>query len=151
MPGMLLGSWNINGDSDISPQDSWWSKGGRPLGKQIENTLISTYDRRCIWGPGDILLYSANIYWAPVLYMTFCSTLKTQWWKSQELFLPNIHWKDRCWSSNTLVTWYEEPSHWKRLWCWERLKAGGEADDRGWDCWVASPTQWTPVWANFRK
>jgi len=50
----------------------------------------------------------------------------------------NIHWKDWCWSnSNTLATWCEELTHWKRLWCWERLKAGGEGDDRGWDGWMA--------------
>ena len=36
----------------------------------------------------------------------------------------------------------------KRPWCWERLKAGGEGDDRGWDGWMASPTQWTWVWVN---
>ena len=35
--------------------------------------------------------------------------------------------------------------------CWERLKAGGEGDDRGWDGWMASPTQWTQVWANSRR
>ena len=34
--------------------------------------------------------------------------------------------------SNTLATWCEELTHWKRPWCWERLKAGGEGDDRGW-------------------
>ena len=39
----------------------------------------------------------------------------------------------------------------KRLWCWERLRAGGEGDDRGWDGWMASPTQWTGVWANCRR
>ena len=33
-----------------------------------------------------------------------------------------------------------------RPWCWERLKAGGEGDDRGWDGWMASLTQWTWVW-----
>ena len=49
---------------------------------------------------------------------------------------------------NTLATWWEEPTHWKRPWCWERLKAGGEGDDRGWDGWMASPTQWTWVWVN---
>ena len=38
-------------------------------------------------------------------------------------------------------------AHWKRPLCWERLKAGGE-DDRGWDGWMASLTQWTWVWAN---
>ena len=31
----------------------------------------------------------------------------------------------------------------KRPWCWERLKAGGEGDDREWDGWMTSPTQWT--------
>ena len=33
------------------------------------------------------------------------------------------------------ATWCEELTHWKRPWCWERLKAGGEGDDRGWDGW----------------
>ena len=58
-----------------------------------------------------------------------------------------IHWKDWSWSSSTLATWCEEPTHWKRPWCWERLRAGGEGDDRGWDGWMASPTRWTWVWA----
>jgi len=49
---------------------------------------------------------------------------------------------------NTLATWCEELTHWKRLWCWEELWAGGEGDDRGWDGWMASPTQWTWVWVN---
>ena len=35
------------------------------------------------------------------------------------------------WNSKTLATWCEEPTHWKRPWCWESLKAGGEGDDRG--------------------
>ena len=39
----------------------------------------------------------------------------------------------------------------KRLWRWEWLKAGGEGDDRGWDVWMASPTQWTWVWANSKS
>ena len=47
-----------------------------------------------------------------------------------------------------LATCCAELSHWKRPWCWERLKAGGEGDDRGWDSWMASPTQWTWVWVN---
>ena len=51
-------------------------------------------------------------------------------------------------SCNTLATWCEELTHWKRPWCWERLKVGGEGDDRGWDGWMASPTRWTWVWVN---
>ena len=62
----------------------------------------------------------------------------------------NILWKDWCWiwNSNTLATWCEELAHWKRPWCWERLKVGGEGDDRGWDSWMASLTQWIWVWVN---
>ena len=65
----------------------------------------------------------------------------------------NIHWKDWCWSwlSNTLATCCEALTHLKRLWCWERLKAGGECDERGWDGWMASPTRWTWVWVNSRS
>ena len=62
----------------------------------------------------------------------------------------SVHWKDWCWSwnSNTLATWWEELTHLKRLWCWDRLRAGGEGDDRGWDDWMASLTQWTWVWCS---
>ena len=77
---------------------------------------------------------------------------QTTWPASWEIWGPtspssrktvlNIHWKDRYrgWNSNTLATWYEEITHLKRPWCWERLKAGREKDDRGWDGWMASPT-----------
>ena len=54
---------------------------------------------------------------------------------------------DAKWSSNTLATWCEELTHWKRHWCWKILKAG-EGDNRGWDGWMASLTQWTWVWVN---
>ena len=50
-----------------------------------------------------------------------------------------------------LATWWEELTHWKRPWCWERLKAGGEGDDRGQDGWIASPIQWRWVWASSRR
>ena len=48
----------------------------------------------------------------------------------------------------TLATWCGELTHLKRPWFWERLRAGGEGDDRGWDGWMASPTQCTWVWVN---
>ena len=62
---------------------------------------------------------------------------------------PEYSLEDWCWSwnSNTLATWCEELTRWKRPWCWERLRAG-EGGDRGWDGWMASLTQWTWVWAN---
>ena len=61
---------------------------------------------------------------------------------------PEYSLEDWCWSwnSNTLATWCEELTHCRRPWCWERLKAGGEGDNRGRDGWMASLTWWTWVW-----
>ena len=63
----------------------------------------------------------------------------SQFWRKSVL---NVHWKEWCWSwnSNTLATWCEEPNYWKRPWYSDRLKAGREGDDRGWDGWMASLT-----------
>ena len=68
------------------------------------------------------------------------------WRRSALRFL----WKRWCysWNSSTLATSCEELTHWKRLWCWEGLGAGGKGDDRGWDGWMASLTRWTWVWVN---
>ena len=49
---------------------------------------------------------------------------------------------------STLAISCEELTHWKRLWCWEGLGAGGDGDDKGWDAWMASLTRWTWVWVN---
>ena len=46
------------------------------------------------------------------------------------------HWCEELGKTNS--------SHWERPWCWERLKAGGDSEDR-WDGWMASPTRWTWV------
>ena len=91
-------------------------------------------------------------FWSAVLQKTLeslldCKEIQPVHPKGNQL---NIHWKDWCWSwkSNTLATWCEELTHLKRPWCWERLKAGGEGDDRGWDGWTASLPQWTWVWTS---
>ena len=89
-------------------------------------------------------------FWTVVLEKTLESSWTAR--KSNQSILKeivlNVHWKDWCWSwnFNTLATWCKELTLWKRLWCWERLKVGGEEDDRRWDGWMASPTQWTWVW-----
>ena len=62
-----------------------------------------------------------------------------------DFFGSNDGWS---WNSSTLATSCEELTHWKRLWCWEGLGARGEGDDREWDGWMASMTQWTWVWVN---
>ena len=62
--------------------------------------------------------------------------------------LKHSIFKDRCPKCTDFK--FSSP-YWTRPWCWERLRAGGEGGDRGWDIWVASPTQWTWVWANSRR
>ena len=72
-------------------------------------------------------------------------------WISLHLCLSTyIYWKDWCWSqsSNTLATWCKKLIYWIRPWCWERLKAGGEGSNRGWDGWMVSPDEWAWVWAS---
>ena len=77
-------------------------------------------------------------------------------WESLELARRSNHWilkeinpeysleglmlKDSL--ANTLATWCKEQTHWKRPWCWEKLKVG-EGDNRDWVCLMASPTRWT--------
>ena len=53
--------------------------------------------------------------------------------------------------TDALILWPpdgKKSTHWKRPWCWEGLQAGGEGGNRGWDGWLASPTQWAWIWAN---
>ena len=87
--------------------------------------------------------------WVVVRCLRNCSCVKKvtmiPWHKCGSLTCWDWCWS---WNSNTLATWCKELPHLKRPWCWERLRAGGEGDDRGWDRWMASPTQWTWVWVD---
>ena len=46
------------------------------------------------------------------------------------------------------LQYFEVLTLWKTPWCWERLRAGGDEGNRGWDGCVTSRTQWTWIWAN---
>ena len=72
-------------------------------------------------------------HWATELHWTGQQGDPTS--QSSRKLTLNINWKDWCWSwySNTLATWCKELTHLKRPWCWERLEAGGEGYDRGWE------------------
>ena len=92
-------------------------------------------------------------FWTMVLEKTLespldCKEIKSVYPKGNQSWI--FIGRTWCWSwrSKTLATWYEELTHLKGPWCWKRLKAGGEGDDRGWDGWMASLTQWTWVWKN---
>ena len=95
-------------------------------------------------------------FWTVILEKTLespldCKEIKPVSRKKKSVL--NSHWKDWCWSwsSNTLATWCEELTLWKRPWCWQRLKVGGEGDDSAWDGWMASPTRCTWVWVSSRS
>ena len=92
-------------------------------------------------------------FWTVVLEKTLesaldCKEIQPVYSKGNQSWIFNRKDWCWCWNSNTLATWCEERTHWKSPWCWERLKAGGERDDRRWDGWMASLTQWTWVWAS---
>ena len=141
------------------------------LGRKIMTNLDSILKRRDITLSTKVCLVKAMVFpshvwlweldyeesWAPknwcfwtvVLEKTLESPLDC---KEIQPVRPkgDQSWVYWCWSwsSNTLATWCEELTHLKRSWCWERLRVGGEGDNRGWDGWMASPTQWTWVWVD---
>ena len=92
-------------------------------------------------------------FWTVALEKTLESPLDTKDIQSVNAKGSQSWLKDLCWSwnSNTLAAWWKELIHWKRPWCWERLKVGWEGDDRGWDGWMASPTQWTWIFEGSRS
>ena len=96
--------------------------------KKVEHWRTDAFENRC---------------WRRLLRVPWMARRSNQSiWKeiSREYSLEGLMLKL---NSNTLATWCEELTHWERPWCWERLKEGGEEDDRGWDGWMASLTQWT--------
>ena len=101
--------------------------------KKAESWRIDAFDLWC---------------WRRLLRVPWTTRISTQ--SILKEISHEYHWKDWCWSwnSNTLSTWSEELTHLKIPWSWERLKAGGEGYERGWDGWIASLTQWTWVWVN---
>ena len=73
--------------------------------------------------------------------------ISEEWSPEDEIQNKRTYSFVRIWNKNDL----EALTHWKRPWCWEGLKAGGERNNRGWDGWMASPTWWTCVWISSRS
>ena len=141
------------------------------LERKVMSNLDSILKSRHITLPTKVRLVKAMVFpvvmygyeldceesWAP---KNWCGVGEDSWesfglqgdptspfWRRSAL---GVHWKDWCWSwnSNTLATSCEELTDWKRHWFWERLGAGGEGDNRGWDGWMASLTRCTWIWVN---
>ena len=123
------------------------------LGRIAMTNLHSTLKSRDITLPTKVHLVKAMVF-PVVIYTCESWTIKKggcQRINAFELWcwrgLLRVPWTTRrsnqsVWSCscNTLATWWEEPTHYKRPWCCERLNAGIEGDDRGWDGWMASMT-----------
>ena len=144
---------------------------GRSLGEQSENLAARPWlETRCpchltiqrfIFFISEMVwvkwyLSSFQLWYFIIMWLYERRLLRVPWtaersnqsiWRKSAL---NSYWKNWCWnwSSNAWAVWQQEPAHWKCPWCWERLKAGGEEGDRGWDGWTASLTQWIWIWAN---
>ena len=152
----ILGGSKITADGDCSHE----IQRHLPLGRKVMTNLDSLLKNRDITLPKKVHLVKAMVFpvvmygcksWAIKkaehrridVFELWCwrRLLRVPWTarrsnsQSYKKSTLNIHWKDWCWSwsSNSLVTCCKELTHWKRPWCWERLKAGGEGDDGGWD------------------
>ena len=121
----------------------WW------MGRSADNPRFSDpfAKSHSVW---QWCLFKGGCFWTVVLEKTLESPLDCK-------EIQPVHPKgDQSWvfigrtdaEAETLATSCEEWTHWKRPWCWEGFGAGGEGDDRGWDGWMASPTQWAWVWVN---
>ena len=169
---VFWGGSKITADGDCSHE----IKRHLLLGRKVMTNLDSMWKNRDITLPTKAMVYSRLWFFqwscmdvsvglwrklsAEEMMLLNCGVGEDSWESlglqgdptspSYRISVLSILWKDCCWSwnSNTLPTWCEELTYLKIPWCWERLKAGGEGDDRGWDDWMASPTQWTWVWAS---
>ena len=136
---------------ELDCEESWalknWCFWTMVLEKTLESSLdckeihpVHSKDQSWVFIGRTDVEAETSILWLLLLnhfnYVWFCPTHGRQ-----PTRLPHP------WDS-TLATWCKELTHLKRPWCWERLRAGGERDGRGWDGWMASPTQWTRVWVN---
>ena len=167
----ILGGSKITADGDCNHE----IKRHFLLERKAINNLDSILKSRDITLPTKVCLVKAMVF-PVVMYRCECWTIKKAGGQRIGAFellektlespldckeIQPVHpkgdqswtWKDWCWSwnANTLATFWEELTHWKRPRCWERLKAEGEGDDRGWDSWMASPTRRTWVWVGSRS
>ena len=146
----IFGDSKITADGDCSHE----IKRCLFLGRKAMTNLDSLLKSRGITLPTKVCVVKAMVF-PVVMYGHECWTIKKAEWqrigafelwcyrrlfrvplnarRSNQSILKEIsHWKDWCWnwSSSTSATWCKELTHWKRPWCWERLKTGGKEDSR---------------------
>ena len=153
----MLAAWKKNYDQPrqhIKKQRHYFTNKGlssQSYGFSSSHVWIWELDYKESWAPNN------RCFWTVVLEKTLesplgCKEIKSVNLKGNQSW--NIHWKTDT-KAEAPILWphdVEELALQKRPWCWERLKAGGEGDNRGWwDGWMASLTQWTWVWASSER
>ena len=150
----ILGGSKISTDGDCSHEIQRYLL----LGRKVMTNLDSILKSRDITLPTKVHLVKAMVFLVVIYGCESWTIKKTERWRIDAFELwcwrrllrvpwtarrsnqsilkensPEYSLKDWCWrwNSNTLATWCEELTPWKRPWCWEKLKAGGEGDDRG--------------------
>ena len=167
----IFGGSKITADGDCSHE----IKRRLLIGRKVMTNLDSILKSRDITLPTKVHLVKAMVF-PVVMYGCESWTIKKAehrrcFWtvvleKTLETHLDckeiqPVHPKgDQSWvftvrtdaEDETAILWLPDVKnwliHWKRPWCWERLKAGGEGDGRRWDDWMASLTWWTWIWAS---
>ena len=131
MPFQIKGKWSIY----------FANKGPSSQGYGFSSGHVWMWDLDCeeSWAPKNWC------FWTVVLEKTLrspldCREIQPGHPKGHQPWIFIGRTDGWSWNSNTLATWCEELTHWQKSWCWERLKPGGDGDDRGWDGWVAWPT-----------
>ena len=170
----ILGSSKITADGDCNHE----IKRRLLLGRKVMPKLDSIFKSRDITLPTKVRLVKAMVF-PVVMYGCESWTIKKAEPRRIDVFelwcwrrLLRVPWTARRSKQSILEeispgislegmmlklklqyfsTSCEELTHWKRLWCWEGLGAGGERDDRGWDGWMTSLTQCTWVWVNSKS
>ena len=114
------------------------------LGRKVMTNLNSILRSRDITLPAKVRLVKAMVFPA---FMYGCESWTIKKAEHQRIDSFELWCWRRLWMTDaeaeTPTLWPPDVKNWhsKRPWCWEILKAGGEGDDRGWDGWMASPTQ----------
>ena len=146
----ILGGSKVTADGDCSHEIKRCMLPGRKAMTNLwQNSILKSryitdkgpYSQSCSFSSSHVWMWELDHKedWAPknwcfqtvVLDKTLespldCKEIKLVNSKGNQSWI--FIWEDWCWSwnSNTLASWCKELTHWKRPWCWERLKAGGE-------------------------
>ena len=168
----FFGGSKITADGDCSHE----IKRRLLLGRKVRTNLDSIFKSRDITLQTKVCLAKAMVFpvvmygceswtikkaecWRIDAFELWCwrRLLRVPW--TTKISNQSIHPKeDQSWvftgrtdaEAETSILWPPHVKTWLigKPWCWEGLGAGGEGDDRGWDGWMASPTQWTWVWVD---